>query len=48
MSENQEGQVLTGKKKSVAWADGLVVIPEGQVLKRGDPVKFIPFSELLG
>ncbi len=37
----------SGVLSSVAWADGLVVIPEGQVLKRGDAVQFIPFSELL-
>jgi len=32
---------------SVAWASGLAVIPEGAVLRRGDPVDFLPFSELL-
>jgi len=32
---------------SVAWANGLAVIPEGQVLQRGDPIDFLPFSELL-
>lgn len=32
---------------SVAWANGLAVIPEGQVLVRGDRVEFLPFSELL-
>jgi molybdopterin molybdotransferase len=37
----------SGVLSSVAWANGLVVIPEGQVLKRGDKVRFIPFSELL-
>jgi molybdopterin molybdotransferase len=37
----------SGVLSSVAWADGLVVIPEGQVLKKGDKVQFIPFSELL-
>ncbi len=37
----------SGVLSSVAWADGLVVIPEGQVLERGDKVQFIPFSELL-
>jgi molybdopterin molybdotransferase len=31
---------------SVAWANGLVSIAEGQVLKKGDPVRFIPLSEL--
>ena len=33
---------------SVAWANGLAVIPEGQVLRQGDPIQFIPFSELTG
>jgi len=32
---------------SVAWASGLAVIPEGRVLERGDPIDFLPFSELL-
>ena len=32
---------------SVAWANGLAVIPEGQALARGDRVDFLPFSELL-
>lgn len=32
---------------SVAWADGLVEIPEGRALSRGDPVDFIPFESLL-
>jgi len=33
---------------SVAWANGLVVIPEGRVVQEGDPVAFISFSELTG
>jgi molybdopterin molybdotransferase len=32
---------------SVAWANGLAVLPEGKVLAAGDPVDFLPFSELL-
>jgi molybdopterin molybdotransferase len=32
---------------SVAWANGLVVIPENHRVRPGDPVEFIPFSELL-
>jgi molybdopterin molybdotransferase len=32
---------------SVAWANGLAVIPEGRVLARGDRIDFLPFSELL-
>nr|WP_093186338.1 gephyrin-like molybdotransferase Glp [Thiocapsa sp. KS1] len=33
---------------SVAWADGLVEIPEGRVIQKGDLVDFIPFEGLLG
>jgi molybdopterin molybdotransferase len=33
---------------SVAWANGLAVIPEQQTVQQGDPVSFIPFNELLG
>jgi len=36
----------SGVLSSVAWANGLAVIPEGRSLSRGDPVQFIPFSEL--
>ncbi len=32
---------------SVVWAEGLVVLPEGRPLQAGDPVDFLPFSELL-
>jgi molybdopterin molybdotransferase len=37
----------SGVLSSVAWANGLVVIPEGRVLRRGEAVDFLPFSELL-
>ncbi len=37
----------SGVLSSVAWADGFVEIPEGQTLRRGDPVDFIPFDALL-
>jgi molybdopterin molybdotransferase len=37
----------SGVLSSVAWANGLAVIPEGRVLKQGDPVQFLAFSELL-
>ena len=40
---NQSSGVLT----ACTWADGLVDTPAGQALKRGDAVRFIPFSELL-
>jgi len=41
---NRSSAVLS----SVAWANGLAVIPEGRVLQAGDPIEFIPFSELTG
>jgi len=37
----------SGVLSSVTWANGLVVIPEGRVVKCGDDVSFLPFSELL-
>ena len=37
----------SGVLSSVTWANGLVVIPEGQVIQRGEAVAFLPFSELL-
>jgi molybdopterin molybdotransferase len=37
----------SGVLSSVVWANGLVVIPEGQTLRRGDMVKFLPYTELL-
>lgn len=40
---NQSSGVLT----SVAWGDGLVDNPAGQVIAQGDTVRFIPFSALL-
>lgn len=39
---NQGSGVLT----SLAWGDGLVEIPQGVVISRGDIVRFTPFSEL--
>lgn len=39
---NQSSGVLT----SVAWADGLVDVAPGQVIRRGDDVSFLPFEEL--
>jgi len=32
---------------SLAWADGLVEVAKGQTVAVGDPVLFIPFSELI-
>ncbi len=33
---------------SLTWADGLVELVENQPLRAGEPVNFIPFSELMG
>ncbi|MDP2879149.1 MAG: molybdopterin molybdotransferase MoeA [Sulfuricella sp.] len=40
---NQGSGVLT----STVWADGLVEVPEGTPIHRGETVKFLPFSGLL-
>lgn len=40
---NQSSGVLT----STVWADGLVDLPAGQTVRRGDTVSFIPLSALL-
>jgi len=37
----------SGVLSSVAWASGLAVISEDQVLAKGDMVEFLPFSELI-
>ena len=41
---NQGSGVLT----SAVWADGLVDNPPQQIIQRGDLVRFVPFSALLG
>ena len=41
---NQSSGVL----RSAAWADGLVEVREEHTFAEGAPVRFIPFSELLG
>ena len=41
---NQSSGVLT----SAVWADGLADIPAGQAIRKGDRVRYIPFSQLLG
>jgi len=41
---NQSSGVL----RSAAWADGLVEVREERTFAEGAPVRFIPFSELLG
>lgn len=37
----------SGVLSSVTWANGLAVIPEGRVIRRGDDISFVPFCELL-
>ncbi len=37
----------SGVLSSMTWANGLIVIPENTPLKRGDDVRFLPFSEIL-
>jgi molybdopterin molybdotransferase len=37
----------SGVLSSVTWANGLAIIPENQVVRQGDPLQFLPFSELL-
>jgi molybdopterin molybdotransferase len=41
---NQSSGVLT----SAVWADGLVDLPSGQVVRRGDTVRLLPLSALIG
>jgi molybdopterin molybdotransferase len=51
---NQEGNVelfpnqSSGVLTSAAWGDGLVDTPAGQAIKKGDTVRYIPFTQLLG
>jgi molybdopterin molybdotransferase len=40
---NQSSGVLT----SSVWADGLIDVPAGQTIARGDVVRFLPLAELL-
>ncbi len=40
---NQGAGVVT----SLCWGDGLVLNPPGQSVAKGDPVRFVPFTELL-
>jgi molybdopterin molybdotransferase len=37
----------SGVLSSVAWANGLAVIPEGACVRKGDAVQFLSFSELM-
>lgn len=38
----------SGVLSSVVWANGLAVLPPLTAIKPGDPVEFIPYSELIG
>jgi molybdopterin molybdotransferase len=40
---NQSSGVLT----STVWADGLIDVPGGQTIARGELVRFLPLAELL-
>jgi molybdopterin molybdotransferase len=40
---NQSSGVLT----STVWADGLIDVPAGHTIARGDDVRFLPLAELL-
>ncbi len=40
---NQSSGVLT----STVWADGLIDVPAGKTIARGEPVRFLPMAELL-
>jgi molybdopterin molybdotransferase len=40
----QDSAVLT----STAWADGLIDNPAAQAIRKGDTVRFLPYSELYG
>ncbi|RRV05231.1 molybdopterin molybdenumtransferase MoeA [Pseudomonas sp. v388] len=42
------GNQSSGVLRSAAWADGLIEIREGTTVAEGDPVNFIPLSEVLG
>jgi len=41
---NQAASALT----SIVWADGLIDVPSQQAIRRGEMVRYLPFSELLG
>ncbi|WP_203143645.1 molybdopterin molybdotransferase MoeA [Marinobacter mangrovi] len=38
----------SGMLSSACWAEGLAVVPEERTIKRGDPLTFLPFTDLLG
>jgi molybdopterin molybdotransferase len=41
------GNQSSGVLNSTVWADGLVDIPAGQVVQRGDAVRFLPMDSLV-
>jgi molybdopterin molybdotransferase len=41
---NQNSAVLT----STTWADGLLDLPAGETIRRGQMVRYLSFAELLG
>ncbi|RDH86752.1 MAG: molybdopterin molybdenumtransferase MoeA [endosymbiont of Escarpia spicata] len=55
MELNESGEAVvtlypsrsSGVLSSVAWANGLAIIPERELLKKGDPVQFLSFHELM-
>jgi molybdopterin molybdotransferase len=55
MERNGQGQAVvrlypnrsSGVLSSVVWANGLAVLPPLTAIKPGDPVDFIPYSELM-
>ncbi len=53
LDENGEARVIlyrsrsSGVVSSVAWANGLAILPEQQVVSRGDLVQFLSFNEIL-
>jgi molybdopterin molybdotransferase len=55
LEHDQEGRLVarvypsrsSGVLSSVAWADGLVIIPEGRTVKHGDALEYLSFAELI-
>ena len=39
---------LDRARPSAVWADGLIDLPSGQVVQRGDMVRLLPLSALIG
>jgi molybdopterin molybdotransferase len=37
----------SGVMTSICWADGLAVVPDGVTVRKGDPLDFLSFDELL-